>query len=58
LYRDVLRDACGLPTELVVPKTLDVAQVGKLAAAPWGRDQKLAALAAWRVLSGAGARRG
>jgi hypothetical protein len=51
LYRDVLRDAIGIPVELVPPSTLDVKPVGKLAAPPWGRDQKLAALAAWHVLS-------
>jgi hypothetical protein len=49
-YRDVLREACGIPTQIVVPASLDAAKVGKLAAAPWGRDQKLAALAAWSVL--------
>jgi len=49
-YRDVLREACSLPTELVPPATLDVTKVGKLATKPWSRDQKLAALAAWRVL--------
>jgi hypothetical protein len=46
-YRDVLRDACGgLPVALVPPKSLDVSTVGKLAPPPWGRDQKLATLAA------------
>ena len=49
-YRDVLRDACGLPAELVPPSSLDVAKLGKLPTKPWARDQKLAALAAWRVL--------
>ncbi len=48
-YRDVLRDACPLPVRIVPPSALDPAKVGKLAAAPWGRDQKLAALAAWSV---------
>jgi hypothetical protein len=51
-YRDVLRDACDVPVHVVPPSTLDVTTVGKLAPAPWGRDQKLAALAAWKVMSG------
>jgi hypothetical protein len=50
-YRDVLRDACAIPVHVVSPSSLDIAEVGKLAAAPWGRDQKLAALAAWTVMS-------
>jgi hypothetical protein len=49
-YRDVLREACSIPTHVVPPASLDAAKVGKLAAAPWGRDQKLAALAAWSVI--------
>jgi hypothetical protein len=49
-YRDVLRDACDVPLHIVPPSTLDVSKVGKLAPAPWGRDQKLAALAAWKVM--------
>ena len=51
LYRDVLREACPIPVELVPPKSLEIAQVGKLSGPPWGKDQKLAALAAWRLLS-------
>jgi len=35
---------------VVSPRSLDVGTVGKLAPPPWGRDQKLAALAAWRAL--------
>jgi hypothetical protein len=49
-YRDVLRDACSVPVHLVAPSSLDVSKVGKLAGPPWGRDQKLAALAAWSVM--------
>jgi len=55
-FRDVFREACGVPTELVAPSSLDVSSIGKLAGPPWGRDQKLAALAGWAVL-GAGTRR-
>lgn len=50
-YRDVLREACEIPVHVVAPASLDASRVGKLAAPPWGRDQKLAALAAWTVLS-------
>jgi hypothetical protein len=49
-YRDVFREACGVPVNIVPPSSLDVSKVGKLAAPPWGRDQKLAALAAWSAL--------
>jgi hypothetical protein len=49
-YRDVLRDACPVPVRLVPPSLLNASKVGKLAAPPWGRDQKLAALAAWTVM--------
>lgn len=49
-YRDVLRDACAVPVHVVPPVSLDPSRVGKLAAPPWGRDQKLAALAAWTVM--------
>lgn len=48
-YRDVFRDACQIPCRIVPPAALDVAEVGKVVATPWGRDQKLAALAAWQV---------
>ena len=51
-YRDVLREACPIPVSIVAPASLDVSRVGKLAPAPWGRDQKLAALAAWSALGG------
>jgi hypothetical protein len=50
-YRDVLRDACPIPVQTVRPSSLDPSKVGKLAAPPWGRDQKLAALAAWTVMT-------
>ena len=49
-YRDVLCEACGIPTRVVSPASLDVAKVGKLAPPPWGKDQKLAALAAWSIM--------
>lgn len=49
-YRDVLRDACAIPVRVVPPSTLDASRVGKIAPPPWGRDQKLAALAAWTVM--------
>jgi hypothetical protein len=37
------------PVRVISPAALDATKVGKLAR-PWGRDQKLAALAAWQVL--------
>jgi hypothetical protein len=49
-YRDIVRSACTVPVRVVPPSTLDASAVGKLAPAPWGRDQKLAALAAWSVM--------
>lgn len=49
-YRDVFREACAVPVRVVAPKSLDASKVGKLAGPPWGRDQRLAALAAWAVL--------
>jgi len=49
-YRDVFRDACGAPVRVIPPTSLDISRVGKLAPPPWGRDQKLAALAAWSRL--------
>ncbi len=49
-YRDVLRDACAVPVRVVPPSSLDPSKIGKLAAPPWGRDQKLAALAAWTII--------
>jgi hypothetical protein len=50
-YRDVFRDACRIRCRIIPPAALDTTAVGKLATRPWGRDQKLAALAAWRALS-------
>jgi hypothetical protein len=50
-YRDVLRDACGVPVRIIPPSALDAAKVGAKLATPWGRDQKLAALAAWEVMT-------
>lgn len=50
-YRDVLREACAIPVRIVPPKSLNPAKVGKLAVAPWGKDQKLAALAALTVMT-------
>jgi hypothetical protein len=49
-YRDAIRDACVVPVHIVPPSSLDISTVGKLAPPPWGRDQKLAALAAWKVM--------
>jgi hypothetical protein len=51
-YRDVFRDACPVPVRVIPPSRLDAATVGRLARPPWGRDQKLAALAAWAALRG------
>ena len=50
LYRDAFREACKIPVHIVPPSTLDPSQVKKLAGPPWGRDQRLAALAAWAVM--------
>lgn len=50
LYRDVFSAACGMPVTILPPATLDDSQVGKLAPPPWGKDQRLAALAAWSVI--------
>jgi hypothetical protein len=49
-YRDVIREACSVPVRLVAPSSLDASKVGKLAQPPWGKDQKLAALAAWSAI--------
>lgn len=48
-YRDVLRAACPVAVRLIAPATLDAGKVGKLAGPPWGKDQKLALLAAFAV---------
>jgi hypothetical protein len=50
-YRDIFRKACQVPCRIMPPASLDVAAVGRLTSKPWGRDQKLAALAAWQVMS-------
>jgi hypothetical protein len=49
-YRDAFRDACGISVHVVPPSLLDISMVGKLAPPPWGRDQKLATVAAWTVM--------
>jgi hypothetical protein len=51
-YRDVLTEACTVPVRLVPPKSLDASRIGKIAPPPWGKDQRLAALAAWSLLGG------
>jgi hypothetical protein len=48
-YRDVFREACQIPCCIIPPASLDIGAAGKVATKPWGRDQKLAALAAWQV---------
>jgi hypothetical protein len=50
-YRDVFRQACQIPCRIVAPGSLDITAIGKLATKPWGRDQKLAALAAFQVIN-------
>jgi len=50
-YRDIFREACQIPCRITPPASLDMTAVGKLATKPWGRDQKLATLAAWRAMS-------
>jgi hypothetical protein len=50
-YRDVIRAACPVPIQVFSPASIDCAKVGKIAAPPWGRDQKLAALAAWTAIA-------
>lgn len=50
-YRDVLAEASPLPVTVIPPKEIDITGIGKLAPPPWGRDQKLAAAAAWMVLA-------
>ena len=50
-YRDIFREACPIPVHLVSPATLDPSAVGKIAGPPWGRDQRLSALAAWTVMA-------
>jgi len=50
-YRDVLAEACRIPVRIIPISELDPSSLGKLAGPPWGRDQKLATLAACRVLT-------
>jgi len=50
-YRDVFRDASTVPCRIVPAGSLNITSVGKLNTRPWGRDQKLAALAAWQLLA-------
>lgn len=50
-YRDVFRDACQVPCRIIPPASVDITVVGKLDTRPWGRDQKLAAAAAWQALN-------
>lgn len=50
-YRDVFHEACTVPVRIVPPSSLDLSKVGKLRHRPGGRDQKLAALAAWSALA-------
>jgi hypothetical protein len=45
------REACQIPCRIIPPASLNITVVGKLTARPCGRDQKLAALAAWRVMT-------
>jgi len=63
-YRDILKaaaEACALPVHIVTPKSLDAANavvraMAKRVGPPWGKDQRLAVLAAWSVLSRQGSR--
>jgi hypothetical protein len=50
-YRDIFREACQIRCRITPPASLDLAAVGRLDTKPWGRDQKLAALAAWQLMS-------
>lgn len=50
-YRDVLCEASTIPVHVIPPQAVDISGIGKLAPPPWGRDQKLAAAAAWMVLA-------
>lgn len=59
LYRDLFVEACercDIATQSIAPSQLDVASArvtlaGKIVGRPWSRDQKLAAVAAWGLLS-------
>ena len=50
-YRDIFREACQIPCRITPPASLDITAVGKVTSKPWGRDQKLAAVAAWHAMS-------
>lgn len=50
-YRDVFRDALQIPCRITPARSLDITVVSKLATKPWGRDQKLAAVAAWQAMT-------
>lgn len=56
-YRDALAAAArelDLDVHVIAPKELDASRVAALAGKvgrPWGKDQKLAALAAWTIMS-------
>jgi hypothetical protein len=60
-FRDILRraaEANRLDVRIVSPKSLDLvsaatllADAGRVAGRPWGKDQKIAALAAWSLLA-------
>lgn len=50
-YRDVLREASPIPVRVIAPADLDISRIGKIAPPPWGKDQKLAAAAAWDTLA-------
>ena len=51
LYRDVLAEASPIPVTVIAPREIDISRIGKISPPPWGRDQKLAAAAAWMVLT-------
>jgi hypothetical protein len=50
-YRDVLCEASSIPVRVIAPSALDISGIGKISPPPWGRDQKLAAAAAWQSLA-------
>jgi hypothetical protein len=50
-YRDIFIEACSAPCQVIPASLLDPALAPSSALQPWGRDQKLAALAAKLILS-------